>query len=186
MSGLMSSSIELIFVEKVQTILNKLDNALAEYKTLNDKVEILHQENIALKSQNENLNKSIKEVNIKLNQLEEQLTGDSVIINGVKESYAERADPANPAIDGQVPKREDTLITVIDVFEKACGVTVSTLDLKFAYRIRSKAPGPRPLPITSHSTATRANILSARKKRKKLSYNGTPVFMNDHLTYRTI
>ena len=173
----MSSSIKLIFVEKVQTILSKLDNALAEYKTLNNKVEILHQENIALKSQNENLNKSIKEVNIKLNQLEQQLKGDSLIINGVKESYAERTNPANSAIDGQVPNKEDTLITAIDVFEKACGVTVSTSALKFAYCIRSKAPGPRPLLVTFHLTATRANISSARKKRKKLSYNGTPIYI---------
>jgi hypothetical protein len=179
----LSVSINLVFDEKLKPLLSKIDVFSTEIKSLNTRVAAVEGENAKLKQINDGLQASMDNLTAKVNLLEQASRNNCIVLSGVQETYAERTEAAANADESvPMPTREDTLKTVCSVLNTACKVTVQSADIHYAVRLQSKRPGPRPLLVSLHSLALRSTIMKSRPPKQTLSFNGTPIYINDHLT----
>ena len=65
-----------------------------------------------------------------------------------KETFAEWTDDGAPADDPPLTIREDTVSTVYSIILETCKLTVTSSDVKSAYRLKTKRSGPRPILVT--------------------------------------
>lgn len=182
LASCLSVSIELIFGEKLNPLSTKLDTILAENKALQNRICKVEQENEKLKQQNDGLQATAESLNHRINALEQASRKCNIIIDGITETYAERASATLDGGNATESPREDTLTTVCKVLQDACKVTVSPADISSAARLPSKNGRCRPLLVSFHSSAMRSAVVKARQPRQTLMYAGSPIYINDHLT----
>jgi hypothetical protein len=182
----LSTSINLILTEKINPLITKLDTVIAEHKNLLSKVNKIDQENAKLKQLNDGLQTTVESLSVKVSLLEQSARKNNIVITGVAETYAERT---TAAADGEIPvvddTRDDTVAKVCAVLKETCNVNVSAADILTATRLQSKHTGPRPLLVSFHSSSVRATVIRARRPKQQLKYQGTPIYINDHLTKYT-
>jgi cell division protein FtsL len=180
----LSVSINLIFSEKINPLIVKLDNAIAENKSLQNKVNKVEQDNDKLKQDSKIQQAAIDQLTLKINSLEQLARKTNIVISGVSESYAERASfAADPdALPQPDTSRVDTIALTCAVLKDACKITVTPADILSATRLQSKRDGPRPLLVSFHSTALRTAVIRARQPKQKLLFCGSTIYINDHLT----
>ena len=113
LASALSVTINLIFAEKLNPIMLKLDTLISDNKALQTKVLSLEHENTALKDLFNNRKDVEEELHAKINFLEQHSRRNNLVITGVKETYAERASPATTADEAQPENsREDTIASV--------------------------------------------------------------------------
>ncbi len=182
LANTLSASINLILIEKMNPVLQKLDKIISDNKALNERIVNIERENDKLKQVNAGMLTSIDSLQKKVNLLEQDSLKNNIIINGITETYAERVTDGMDDDDPPPLIREDTVETACSVFHDSCNVTVVSADIKSAFRLKSKRPGPRPLLVSFHSHATKMAVVRARRPKQTLSYHGVNIYINDHLT----
>ena len=179
---ILTVSIEFVFDEKIKPVTTKLENIASDLKSLCNRITTLETSNAALVKENADLRSNLNTLNSKVNQLEQVSRCKNLVLNGVSETYAERVSESHE-IGGPPPaQREDTLRTTCKVFEETCGVSVKPEDILSAFRLPSKSAGPRPILVSFQNQSTRTAIIKSRRPRQKLEFQGSPVYLNDHLT----
>ena len=182
----LSVSIQLILDEKLKPINNKLDKIVTDNKVLNVRIAETVKKYDELKEENVNLTKDLKSMMIKLNAVEQYSRRNNIVINGIPESFAEKASPVEETAASAEPtietSRTDTVNMVCTVINEACGQKVSASDIYAAFRIKTKKEGPRPIVVSFHSFATRQLIVKSRRPKQKLLFRGNQIYINDHLT----
>ena len=191
----LSVTIELTLLEKLAPIAEKLDNIIKDHKSLSGSIAKVEHENAKLRLENDGLNTSVDALRMKLNQVEQSTRKNNVIINGIPESFAERAAPGvtgdseESGDSGDPPavaiSREDTIKYTCTVINEACGLTITPSDIHSAFRLKlnkSDATGPRLVLVTFNSFSKRQMVIKARRPKQKLSFHGNLIYVNEHLT----
>lgn len=162
----LSVSIQLTIDEFMKPIHKKLDQILADNKVTMERLSNVEKENAKLKQLNDGLHATVAGLQSRLEQLEQSQLQYDVIINGIKETYAERADGSNT--DGTPPanSREDTIATACSLFKETCGVSVTPSDIHAAYRLPTKVPGRRPMLVTFNTRSLRTAVIKARRPKQ--------------------
>ncbi len=185
LGSILAASINLILDEKITPMVKKLENVITENKALHTRISNVELENGKLKQLSDGLQTSLDTMATRVNQLEQTARGNNIIITGIAESFAERADENAAVQDGATPQqasREDTINSVCKVIHDACNVDVTPNDLRSAHRLRSKRPGPRPILVTFNSLSLRTSVVNARRPKQQLKFRGSNIYINDHLT----
>jgi flagellar biosynthesis/type III secretory pathway chaperone len=182
LASILAASINLILDEKIAPLVAKLDSITSENKILHKRVADVELENAKLKQTNDSLHATLDNVTIKVNQLEQASQKNCVVISGVMETYAERTQEGGDDTSPAQPSREDTVNTVCSLLKTACNVEVLPVDILSAFRLRSKRTGPRPILVTFNSLQLRTAVIRSRRPKQQLKYNGTNIYINDHLT----
>ena len=176
-------SMNLLLEEKMTPMLTRLDIIASEMKTIHTRMLNLEQDNSKLKQMNGGLQGSVTGLTAKVNQLKQTSRKCSVVITGVKETYAKRTSEA-VSEDGEQSDtltREDTVKTVCKVLKDACKVDAEPSYIQPAVRLYSKAKGPRPLLVTFHSTSLLSFVVMAHRPKQTLIYDGASMYVNNHL-----
>ena len=180
----LSVSIHLILEEKFNTITEKLDKIIQDNKAFAIRITEVEKQNNKLKQENMKMYDEIKTMEIKVNALEQNSRKNNVIINGISETYAERAIPAHEG-DGETPPpptREDTVASVCAVINEACNLSLSSSDIQTAYRMKSRRAGPRPVLVSFHTQDVKQRVVKSRRPKQTLKFRGSSIYINDHLT----
>ncbi len=180
LAQVLSASLQLIFDEKINPVIQRLDAIIKDNKALNDRIAAVEKENDKVRIQNDGLAGDVKLLKSRINVLEQVGRKNNIIINGVAETFAERVTDHDDAVP--IESREDTIKSVCTVVAEACGVTITPTDIQSAYRLKTRRPGPRPILVSFNSYTTRQSVVKSRRPRQKLTFRGTPVYINDHLT----
>ncbi len=178
----LSVSINLALEERLAPLMKKLDGIIADNKVLHNRVDAVERENGQLKQINVGLEESLRNVNLKINQLEQTSRKNCLVISGVGETFAERVTEAGQEDAPPQHSREDTIKAVCSVLRESCKVEVSPQDIQSAFRLRSRRNEPRSILVSLHSNTLRASIMRARQPKQQLLFHGSPIFINDHLT----
>jgi len=185
LSQVLSTSFQLILEESLRPMNKKLDAIINDNKIIKDRITAVENENEKLTQQYNVYTKEIKTLKCKLNNLEQTGRRNNIIINGVSETYAERAaDTVDEVNVGTAPteSRNDTIASVCNVVKEACKIPIEPSDINFAYRLKTKRDGPRPILVSFHSSAKRQSVMKARPPRQTLEFRGSSIYINDHLT----
>lgn len=182
LSSALSASLQLIIQEQLSPLIKKLDAITDDNKVLHKRLTTVEQQNADLKAQCENLKTEVADMKTTLNTLEQAGRKCNVVITGVKETYAERVTDPTDGNSAPVTSRDDTIRTVCSLLNEACKLTVSPSDIQFATRLKSKRAGPRPLLVGFNSTSLRTSVVTARQRGQTLSFAGSSIYINDHLT----
>ncbi len=186
LARILSISFQLILDEKLDPLNKKLDKFAHDNKILVDRVSSAERENDKLKQLNAGLKNEVTDLQAKVNMIEQDSRRNSLIITGVPETFAERVTGGEIADGGQPHfSRNDTLQAVCTVVHEACKVQVVPADIQAAYRLKGRqnaAGTARPLLVSFHSTSTRDLVMKARRPRETLTFRGSKVYFNDHLT----
>ena len=137
LATVLSTSMNLLLDEKMTPILTRLNTIASEMKTIHTRMLNLEQDNSKLKQMNDGLQESVTGLTAKVNQLEQTSRKCSVVITGVKETYAERTSKA-ASEDGEqsaTSTREDTVKTACKVLKDACKVDAEPSDIQSAVRL---------------------------------------------------
>lgn len=180
LSQSLATSILLLLDEKLKPFLDKIDKISDEIGKINSKLNAVHTEHVNLKTTVTSLEEKLAKANVQINALEQTARGNNLVISGIPETFAERADPAT---QGAQPSRDDTLKSIISVAQETCGITLLPANIHAAFRIASRKPGPRPILVTLHSAEIRMRLLKSRRPREKLSFRGNDIFINEHWTH---
>ncbi len=178
---------------RIMDITVKLDKLITENKNLNDrinqveattqqmmlKINSLETENVQQKKINKDINCFTDDLSLEINQIEQNLKRNSLLLTGVKETFAERTSVFDPN-----KKSEDVVSGICKVINDACNIVVQPDDILSAYRLQSKVASnvSRPLVISFHSTKLRDSVIKARKPGQTLSYNKNNIYFSDYLT----
>jgi hypothetical protein len=185
LAQLLSTSFQLLLDEKLNEVNKRLDRIIHDNKTVIDRVSAVEQENTKLKQLNDGLQGEVNDLKIKMNQLEQGTRRNTLLISGVKESFAERVNDGGTVDDPPENIREDTVKTVCTVIKEACNINVLPSDIQAAYRFnnrRNTTGSPRPLLVTFHTSSLRSSVINSRRPKQTLSFRGTNVYFNDYLT----
>jgi hypothetical protein len=184
LAKILSTSINLIFDEKITLVVSKLDGLISDVKSMQKRIVDVEQANEKLKQVNDGLHATIDNLTLRVNQLEQNGRKNNIVITGIPETYAERATPAGDGEDDSQPQvtREDTVKTVCSAIKDACNVVVVPEDIQSAFRLRSRGNGPRPILVTFNSYNLRTSVVRARRPKQQLRYKGSNIYINDHLT----
>lgn len=179
LAKVLSASIALTLQEMAVPLNKKLDKLLADHKLIIDRGAKVETENAKLKETNDGLLEKVNQLHRKVSQLEQTQLQCDVIVHGVKETFAERTEERS---DGDAGSRADAVAVACTLFKDACGIFVGPSDIHAAYRLRTKAPGPRPLLVSFTSKALRTAVVTARRPKQTLTFNGSKIYIYDHLT----
>ena len=91
----------------------------------------------------------------------------------------ERAVAAEEDDGSPVIAKEDTIKTVCSVIKEACIITTQPTDIQTVFRLRNNL---RPLLVSFHSSSVKTSITSTRRPKQTLTYRGSNIYLNDHLT----
>lgn len=172
----LSASINLIFEEKLMPLVKKIDALTSDFKSVKTQLS-------SVAGENEKLSRTTADLELRVNLLEQALRKCNIVISGVPETYAERVvDAADDNSGSATITRDDTIKSVCDVLKVTCNVQVSPSDIQSAARLQSKRPGSRPLLVSFYSAALRSAVCNARRPKQTLMYNGTQIYISDHLT----
>ena len=182
LATVLSASINLVLDEKINTVLQRLGKLIKDNKIMSDRISKIEVENDKLKQINAKLQDTVDTINCKVNILEQYTRKNNIVITGVKESYAERAVAAEEDDGSPVIAKEDTIKTVCSVIKEACNITIQPTDIQTAFRLRNNRGGLRPLLVSFHSSSVKTSITSTRRPKQTLTYRGSNIYLNDHLT----
>jgi cell division protein FtsB len=183
LASALSVSLQLIIEEQLSPLVKKLDAIAIDNKALHKKLATIEQQNADLKAQNVNLQTELGDLKSTVNVLEQAARKCNVVISGVKETFAEKVtDPAD-GNGAPATSREDTVRTVCSLLSEACKLNVAPSDIQFATRLKTKHTGPRPLLVGFHSSSLRTSVVTARQRGQTLSFAGSSIYINDHLTH---
>ena len=166
--------------EKLTLLNKKLDKVVQDNKVVTDKVSEIEKENNKLKQVNTSLQNYISELKSRMNNLEQGSRKNCLVINGVKETFAERV--ADNGDNSLTSTREDTMKAICSVFHETVNVSVTPSGIKSAYRMKSKNDGPRPLLVTFHTSSLRDTVMKPSRPKQRLSFQGAPIYFSDYLT----
>ena len=107
-------------------------------QSLNDRINVIEKENKKVQIQNEGLAEDVKLLRSKINMLEQTGHKNNLIINGVAETFAERAAEHDLF---QNELREDIVNSVCTLVAESYGVLINPLDIQAAFRLKSKCLG---------------------------------------------
>ncbi len=92
LAQILSASIQLTLNKKIVSVHQKLDKIIQDNKNLSERLSSIERENAKLKNENDGFQVRLDNLQNKVNQLEQGQLRHDVIVYGVKETYAERAD----------------------------------------------------------------------------------------------
>lgn len=143
---------------------------------------ILLKENEKLKHVNAGFQTSLVSLKLKVNFFEQQARKNNIIINDIKETYAEYTSPASENENPPFISRENTIKTACDVLKEACNITIIAADIASAYRLKSQRDDSRPLLVSLHLSSTKTAVIRACHPKQTLKFKQSDIYINDHFT----
>jgi hypothetical protein len=89
----------------------------------------------------------------------------------------EEMTPIRPSLVVRIPSTQYALY-----LKQPANVEVLPMDILSAFHLRSKRTGPRPILVIFNSLQLRTAVIRSRRPKQQLEYNGTNIYVNDHLT----
>jgi hypothetical protein len=185
LAEILSASVHLMLDEKLGQVNKRLDKIIQDNKNIIDRINLVEQEYDRIKNLNSGLRNEVNELKIKVNQLEQGSRKNTLLIAGIKETFAERVDDGGSTDNPSQNIREDTVKTVCTVIKEACNITIHPSDIQAAYRLNTKRNTvnlPRPLLVTFHTSSLRNSVVGCRHPKQTLSFRGANIYFNDYLT----